>query len=166
MISNADARIMGYELEVTARPVANLHVTLGVGGLPTATAEKILNPANGDIRDRRMVLSPRLTVNLAADYEWKLARGVLGIYADMVRKSDHNFDIQNHPVTAEAAYSVANARLAYRTESGRYETAAFCKNVTDQRYRTYVYNLTDIGGYVQQALGMPRWCGVAGTMRF
>ena len=166
VISNANAKITGYELEVTARPVANLHVTLGVGGLPTATAENILNPANGDIRDRRMVLAPKLTVNLAADYEWQLSQGVLGVYADAVRKSAHNFDIQNHPVTAEAAYTVASARLAYRTQSGRYEVAAFCKNLTGERYRTYVYNLTDIGGYVQQIFGLPRWCGASGMVKF
>ncbi len=166
VISNANAKIMGYELELTARPAADLHVTLGIGGLPTATAENILNPANGDIRDRRMVLAPKLTVNLSADYEWHLSQGVLGVYADAVRKSAHNFDIQNHPVTAEAAYTVVNARLAYRMQDGRYEVAAFCKNLTGERYRTYVYNLTDVGGYVQQAFGSPRWCGVSGMVKF
>lgn len=42
----------------------------------------------------------------------------------------------------------------------------FGKNIFDEEYRTYVFNLTDFFGSLQQASGRESWWGISARVSF
>ena len=107
----------------------------------------------GEIRDRDLVLAPEVTLNGVVEYTWTTKNGSILAHLDFSHQGDHNFDIQNHPATVEEGYTIANARVSYISASEKYELVVFGKNIFDEEYRTYVFNLTDFFGSLQQASG-------------
>ncbi len=158
VISNADSRIYGAEIELETHPIDGLLLSIGAS-LLDAKAKGIPDPLTMTPRDRKMVLAPNVTLNGKVQYEWNFDAGHVIASVDGSYQGAHYFDIQNHPATREDGYFVGNATLTYLMSNENLEFRLFVKNFTGTDYRTYVFNLTDFFGSVQQALGWPRWYG-------
>jgi len=165
-ITNSDATVQGMELELQAAPTEGLEFQLGMSLIDTEVEALVDRNTGALIEDTEMVLAPELTVNGLVRYQWEAFGGNMVAQADFNHQDDHFFDITNKPVSAEDAYTVWNARLAYKTDDDKLEAAVFVKNLTDEEYRVYTFDFTAIGGFNQQFFAPPRWAGVSFAYKY
>jgi iron complex outermembrane receptor protein len=66
----------------------------------------------------------------------------------------------------QPAYFLHNVRLAYRTPSGNVELAGWCRNLTDEVYKTFAFDATSFSGVLINFVGEPRTIGVDLTVTF
>ena len=76
------------------------------------------------------------------------------------------FDNLNQPGLKEDAYTKLNARLSWLSSDERWEIAAWVKNLTDEVYRIYAFDLTADLGYIQEVYAAPRTYGVSVGVNF
>ncbi|WP_233710363.1 TonB-dependent receptor [Pseudomaricurvus albidus] len=169
-VFNTDAEVKGWELELQASPIAGLDVLLGVGYIDN-TVEDAYQLPSGQFVDRTAVLTPEWNINALVRYEWEFMGGMLAVQADATYMDDHYFQLKNSPVGAEDAYTITNARISYTSEDERWVVAGFVKNVTDEEYRTMVFDLASTpanGGFgmAENYYGTPRWWGVSASYKF
>ena len=73
---------------------------------------------------------------------------------------DQYFDSFNSPSHFEDSYSVANARLSWLDDDGRWTLSVFAENIADTEYRTFSFDLAFLG-FSTDVYGKPRWAGVS-----
>lgn len=165
LLFNADAEVLGAELEWTGLPTDALEISLGLGFLDSTV--KDVQDASGTIRDREMVIAPELSINAMARHTWDLAGGSsLALQLDGTYSADVYYDNLNQPALKEDAYAKLNARLSWVSPDERYELAAWAKNLTDEEYRIYAFDLTADLGYIQEVYHAPRTFGVTAGFNF
>ena len=67
---------------------------------------------------------------------------------------------------AQKALWLHNVRLAYRTPTGNVEIAGWARNLTDEVYKTFVFDASRFAGLVIHFVGEPRTVGVDLTITF
>lgn len=157
IIFNTDAEVYGAEFELITSPWDGWDFIFGLA-LLDATAEDIMNPATGAIRDRTMVSAPDMTFNGMARYAFPLWGGTMAVVATMQYQDETFFDIQNHPISRENGYVIGNARLQWTSPNENWHAAVFVNNIADEEYLSYTFDFTSFG-FNQQAWGRPRWVG-------
>jgi iron complex outermembrane receptor protein len=114
-----------------------------------------------------MVLAPEVSFNGMARYTWDLAGGAsIAAQLDGSYSSSVYFDNLNSPALEEGSYFKANTRLSWLSSDGAWEAAAWVRNLTDEEYRIYAFDLTGDLGYVQDTYNAPRTYGVTVGMNF
>jgi iron complex outermembrane receptor protein len=88
------------------------------------------------------------------------------VQADVQYSDDFCFTVLCAPVEKEKAYSVANARIGYAADGGRWEVAAFVNNLTEEEYRVYAFDSSLFAGVVAGVYAKPRTYGLTATWRF
>ena len=79
---------------------------------------------------------------------------------DFSWRSKVYLDPQQLDPISQPAYWLHNARLAYRTEDGRIEVAAWVRNFLDEQYRVDVFDITREFNTILEAWGDPRLFGL------
>jgi len=164
---NADkASIKGLEFDVTSLPVEGLELSLA-GTYLDAEYEDFVTPIGEDFSGNRMVATPEWSLVARARYEsqpvWDDKRIVFGVDASYT--DDQFFDTANTPRLGQGAYVLANARIALKPASDRWELAAFVKNITDEEYIVDAYDVADFG-FDELVYGNPQTYGVSLSYRF
>jgi iron complex outermembrane receptor protein len=59
----------------------------------------------------------------------------------------------------QRAYALHNIRLNWGLPGGMTQIAGWCRNLTDERYKTYAFDVSQFRGVVINNLGDPRSCG-------
>jgi iron complex outermembrane receptor protein len=165
VIFNTDAEVWGGEIEIDSRPIEGLTLQLGAG-LLHAEAEDIPTIDGTAVRDRDMVSAPDFSLSALVRYEWPALGGMLAVQAWGNYQNETWFDIQNHPISKENGYTVANFRASYAPDDGPWEIYAFLHNAFDEEYKNYTFDFTGLFGFNQQAFGPPRWWGVGARFNF
>ena len=159
-IFNADAENKGFELELQAAPVEGLDLLLGLGYTDTNIKNVDLGIGLGP-RDTKPVQSPKWNLNGLVRYEWPALGGYLAVQADIHYRSEHFFSLTQAQASTENGYTVANARVSYAPDNGRWEAALFVNNFTDEEYLVQTFDLATILGMTEQYYGLPRWAGAS-----
>ncbi len=159
VIFNADAEMLGAELELQASPAQGWDVVLGLAVLD-AEAKGIPSPLGGSF-NRTPVAAPEFSATALVRYEWPALGGKLAVQAWGNYQSAVYYDIQNVPVSKQGGYGLGNLRVSYSDAAERWEVAAFVHNITDEEYLSYTFDFTASFGFNQQAYGKPRWAGVS-----
>ena len=159
VIFNADAEMLGAELELQASPAQGWDFILGLAVLDPE-AKGIPSPLGGAF-DRTLVAAPKLSATALVRYEWPALGGKLAVQAWGSYQSSVYYDIQNVSVSKQDGYGLGNLRLSYSDAAERWEVAAFVHNITDKEYLSYTFDFTGTFGFNQQAYGKPRWAGVS-----
>jgi iron complex outermembrane recepter protein len=153
-----DARLYGFELEASAKPIAALTLDLGAGY--TDARYSRLVAGTGLTTTSRLPYAPEWTFTAGAQFEQDLSSfGLLTARFDYAYKSSQNVF---SPISLEPAYGIANARIAVRTAGG-VEVAIYGRNLFDERYA--VYRSVDLSGapgslgISNEFLGQPRELG-------
>lgn len=156
-VSNSDAEAKGGEIEITATPLVGLTLSLGAAFIDSEV-ESVPDVFGGTVR-AELPMAPAASVNLLAQYEWPMFGGSMALQLDGRWNDDQFLEGTNSEVSAEAAYSVWNGSVQYRTADERVRASVWVKNFTNEEYR--LYNL-DLGllGYIQQVYGPPRQAGI------
>ena len=148
------------ELEFVTHPIEGLEIILGASLLDAEAEDIPLNDGSGVTRDRDMTLAPEFSLNGLIRYQWPALSGSLAVQTDFTYQDDTYFDIQNHPVSSQDAYDVWNARVSYISSEENWSLTAFVNNLSDEEYRAYSFDVTNLFGFNQVAYGRPRWAGV------
>ena len=95
-----------------------------------------------------------------------LAGNTASVQADVLYTDKFCFTVLCAPVEKEAGYSVANARIGYAAENGRWSVAGFVDNLTNEKYRVYAFDSSLFAGVVAGVYAKPRTYGVTASFRF
>lgn len=158
----ADAEIYGLDAEASLRPLDGLDIRLGLGLL---SAEYV----NADIggRDRSgttLVNSPEVSFNGSVRYERQIGFGVASVLASGRYRSEELVEDEIAPIYQDG-YWISDLRLAYGAPDGRWEIAAFAKNLFDERPLIGSLSLTDFG-LAELTYGTPRRVGVSLNIQY
>lgn len=135
LVNAGRSRITGAELEAVLRPFRGFSLSGGLGLLDSEYRQLVLNGAN--LAGNDLIEAPRHTLNLAGDYSLDMSGGnALHFHVDSTHVASQYFSATNAPVFRVPAYWDVGARVALRLDGGRYEVAAYGKNLGDNRKST------------------------------
>jgi iron complex outermembrane receptor protein len=164
------ATIEGIELEVETKPFRDFTTSLNLGVLDTKMGHFISGAGSSDVEDftgHRLPLSPKFTAEALAAYTIDLPNDdLVKAQTSLSYRSKQFFDVRNDPLLIQGSYWLLNARVAYMTDDGRWEFAAFGKNLTGTKYLNYATNLSTPFGLLEQVVGPPMTGGVEVTFRY
>lgn len=163
-ISNAaDAEIYGAEFELQWLPVDQLFFNLGMGLLSTEYEDFVI--PSGDFSGNDITMSPELTFNGLIQYDIPMGdRGTVTLQTDFNYQDEVFFDALNNPLLGEDDYWLWNARVSWTSADERWEVAAFGRNLGDEEYMVYAFDLSFFG-FNEEMLGTPRSYGLEVTFR-
>ncbi len=170
----ANGKIDGFELELAGRPLEHLTLRANLGVLTRAeytnfiTTVLVNNVATTvDASGNQIARAPKETATIDAEYVFPLANGrQLAVGADLNYRSHIFFNAvtQNDPLQEQDAYTLINARLAYRIPVHGLTLGAYVYNLED---REYVHNANaPRNGAYPVSFGPPRTWGVTLTKSF
>ena len=151
ILNAEEARSYGAEIELSAEIFTG--VTLeGSFGKTTTELTNYTDPISGaNLSGNKAPFVPELDASLAATYTHDT-----GLFAriELVHQGEVYFNDQNDTSFMENGFTVFNATIGYRSESG-YELSVFGGNLTDE---TYYVNITpDLNA---GTVGLPQMIGV------
>jgi len=134
-----------------------------------------------DFSGNQLINAPRLSFSGTVRWDFELGRfGILTPRWDFAWTDDTPYDAtggqgqldvngntSKPPYTiGQVAYWIHNIRLSLRSQEGSWEMFAYCRNVADQRYRTFAFDASRFGNVIINFVGDPRICGAGATVRF
>ncbi|MGQ0430138.1 MAG: TonB-dependent receptor [Gammaproteobacteria bacterium] len=164
-VINLDAEARGIEAELNSRPLDGLTLQVGVSFMDSEV-KNILLPDLSTVVNHDLPQAPSFSGNALARYEFPLGGGTASIQGDVQYSDDFCFTVLCAPVEAEESYAVANARIGYGAEDGRWEIAAFVNNLFEEEYRVYAFDSSLFSGVVAGVYGKPRTWGLTASWRF
>ena len=159
-VQNLDASVLGGELEVVTNPWDRWEFAFGLSVLDAEQEDVATARVT---RDRPMPFSPDVTHNGLGRYTWPMLNGDMHIQLDYNYSDEYTMNAIDHPSLIQDSFVIANARIGWMSENGRWEAAAWVKNFTDTEY---VVNGFDTAVFSASAIlvpGAPRIFG--GTLR-
>jgi iron complex outermembrane receptor protein len=196
VILNADAaEVYGAEIDAVARPWPGAFANVRFGWLESQfldfvqlQQEIIVDHGVQVVVNRELqntgnplLNSPRFKVSLTGEQTISLGRwGAItarydGVWSDTTYydatqgRGIPNIDnIQFLPedTTAQPAFWLHNARLAYRPPGGRLEIAGWVRNITNQSYKTFAFDGSTFNATSIYFVGDPRTFGGTVTVNF
>jgi iron complex outermembrane recepter protein len=152
--ATADAEMKGVEVEVFATPLEGLDINLSYGWLDT---EYTKFESNSAIVGNQLMRAPETKVAAGIQYTLPIRDfGSAMLRGDFSYRTETFLDVQNTPIGAAPAYSLFNARLAVRHNSG-WEFSLWGKNLGDKEYIVHAF---DRGGAGFSVYGDPLMWGM------
>lgn len=163
--SNAGkAEINGLEAEFVARVSSGLDLNMTIAYLDA----KYTNFFEGgeDFSGNRLANSPEWAYSLGIQYRVNVrSGGELSVRGDYAWRDTVDFKRNNLPQFRSDTYSLLNARVSYTTPDNSWEISAYGRNLTDERYATYITVGRNAAGAADPSLpvtvfGEPRQYGI------
>jgi len=164
LLKNAsDAETVGAEFELQWLPVENLFINLGLG-LLDAEYKDFVDEDGGDFSGNEITLAPDLSFNGLAQWDIPVSFGKFTLQLDWTYQDKVYFDALNNELLSEDEYWIWNGRIAWTSTNEQFEVAAFGRNLGDEQYLSYAFDLSFFG-FHEQMLGTPRMFGAEFTYR-
>ena len=157
IVSNNNARTIGAELSVNARPVDGLVIGAGISVLDAKVKDLALAP--GLVRDVKPSFTPstQLAGQIAYTLPADISGGRVTLGVDGSWRSRAYANIRNFDADVIRQYFLANARINWKADDGHLTIGAGVDNVFDKRYETVNFNLATLCGCNEVSYGTPRW---------
>ncbi|MEM1153596.1 MAG: TonB-dependent receptor [Pseudomonadota bacterium] len=164
---NTDATIYGMDSEFALAPTDTTNIIAGVSLLHTEVEGVPIgvDPTNPLVVDRDAPQSPDFTFNGSIIQDIPLEFGTFSIQFSGYYNSGYFSQLTNAPNTKIPSFQVYNTRVSFTDPQQRYQLSVFAKNVFDEEYYTYAFDIA-ANGFTEQTLGPPRWLGVEGRYNF
>jgi iron complex outermembrane receptor protein len=156
-IINLNAKEVGFEAELTSRPIHGLMLQLGTSAL-SSTVEHVPLPDGVTYANHNLPQAAHFSGSALARYELPIAQGIGSVQADTTFTSRFCFSVLCAPVEHEPGYTVLNARLGYSV--GSFDIETFVTNLTNREYRVYGADNSLTAGFVYSIFAPPRMFGV------
>ena len=169
MTQNAgDAEIKGFELELEARPVAQLRLNAALGYLDAEYTRISANAAStGLTLQHKLIGTPEWTASAGAEYTIPAGeRGEVALRADYSYRAKTYFQLLNEESIAQSGYGLLNLRAAFNSADGAWTVATGVTNATDKVYRASGVSVLDSLGFSVGWYGRPREWFLQGIYRF
>ncbi len=170
---NSDAQVLGAELDFRANPLPGLSVQGSFGYLDTSfldfTVTKCVErgsrgecfPFTFDYGGNPLLSAPEFSLAAIVEYDIPLfGWGFLRPQYDFSWRSKLWLDPQKLDPISQPAYWLHNLRLAYRTPDERIEVAGWVENLTDERYKIDVFDLSRDYNSILEVWADPRTYGI------
>jgi iron complex outermembrane receptor protein len=174
VVNASDATIIGIEAGLDARVTDSFKLGLAATWLD-ATYDKLVTndlvyPELGerDLSGNRLTRAPEWQFAASAEYGIALGSSLgAAIRADYQWQSRQYFSFYNHELNSQKAYGVLNLTVGVGAQDGRWNVAAYARNLTDQFYVFYAEanvpaGFPSLGG----AIGPPRMYGLSLAYNF
>lgn len=156
-----EADISGVELEVLASVTDGLDIRFGAGFLDSEVSSQY-----ADYDGNSLPNAPETQVTGTIRYQFPMTSSLnLVLQADAKYTDSMYRESTNNPWLSSDSYTVVNARVGVAADSGKWELAAWAKNLTDEEYTQEVFG-SDIIGMVTALYGNPRQYGVTLNYNF
>jgi len=166
LINLGKSTINGGELELVSRPVRSLTIRGGLGLLDAKIDKGLINNGAVDISGKQLPNAPKVSTTLAGDWEAVTAPAVaLTLHGDLSYAASQYFEPANVPAIRQGGYTLLNARVALHHPDGKWEVAAWGRNLGDKFFLTTGANLATFGYYYTHR-NTPRTLGLEATYRF
>jgi iron complex outermembrane receptor protein len=168
----------GLELDVNARPVEDVTLSLGAGYLnATYRAGQITNPLSGyntptqpvltDVTGKRVEISPHWSLSASADWTFfKSDWGVADLYIDGNGVTKQYFNAADSVNSQQNGYAIFDARVTIASPDGKESLALWCENLLDREYATVIYDQSALVNYSFSERNTPRTFGAKATYRW
>ncbi|WP_374527114.1 TonB-dependent receptor domain-containing protein [Novosphingobium sp.] len=172
-------RMVGFELELKARPHPRLRLDASVGYLDTRYNDgQFLAPGDPAATDPRGIalgenafpFAPKWTASFSPTVTLvQFDKGGIDLSADVTYVSQQYFDPFNDRQAfgplgkGQSGYALVNASLRY--DAGNFSASIWAKNLFDKSYNAYGLNIESFG-FDFFTPGAPRTYGVEATVRF
>jgi iron complex outermembrane receptor protein len=195
VINASNAEVYGSELDLVARPLPGTFLNVRASWLESRfndfTQRQFVQQTVGlesrnilkeiDNTGNRLLNSPQFKVSLTAEQTIPLGRyGSLTARYDGAWTADTYFDategqgIPNEQgliwmpenAIAQPAYWLHNIYVGYRPPSGNIEIGGWCRNLTDEVYRTFAFDASNFTNTTIHLLGTPRTYGLTFSVDF
>lgn len=164
LLTNAsDAKTMGAEFELQWLPVENLFINMGLG-LLDAEYKNFIDDLGNDFSGNKITLAPDVSFNGLAQYDIPVSFGSFTLQVDWSYQDKVFFDALNNDLLSQDDYWIWNGRIAWTSVSEQWEVAAWGRNLGDEEYLSYAFDLSFFG-FQEQMLGTPRMFGLEVTYR-
>lgn len=148
----ASAEILGFELEMTALPMDDALIQLGIGYLDAEYVELDASVANLVLSDD-LINAPKWNLNLAAQYEYSIGDwGTLTPRLDLSYSSKTANDSSNTAQLMQPSYALLNLSMTWRDANDRWSATVAGNNVTDE---TYIVTGFAGSGVIEGVYGLP-----------
>jgi len=162
-----EGKASGAEFDFEALPFENLHVNLSLGLLNTKFTDFDVQTSATTVVDysgNRFVRAPKKSAVFGFDYDIPLASaGKITIGSDLKYQSKQYYFTtnQDNPRLAQDGYTLANARVAYKTADDALTYTAYVNNLSDKKYLNHALPGT-AGSFGDTSIwGEPRTFGVS-----
>jgi iron complex outermembrane receptor protein len=171
---NADKAVgYGFEFNAEAEPVDRLLLTAGLSYNNTEIKDSalftqpcgapctVLDPAGpiaGTVRidGNSLPNAPKWIANVTAGYSWPVGEGEVFVFTDWAYRSKINFFLYRSVEFTDDKLLEGGLRLGYRAAGGKWEVAAFGRNITNDRSLEGGIDFNNLTGFVND----PRTVGV------
>ncbi len=161
----AAAKIKGFELEVTAKPIRAIELNFGAG-YTDATYDDFPGCAPAtNCAGNRLPFVPKLSLNAGAQANVPVAGGELTLRGDLSWRSSIYYEAANVPDGRLPGYMLVNGRVAYSFANDRFTVALFGRNLFDKRYRDFSFYLAPFDQRMVR-WAVPRTYGLELSTRF
>ena len=133
----ATAKIDGAELEFIARPIEGLQIDGSYARL-NAKFDSFATGATGNFTGNHLPRSPKDKLNLGVQYSFPIEGWTVLGRVDYMNQSKMYFEASNIATQKQQGYINVDARVSVTSPDGRWELAAWGKNLTDELVATYV----------------------------
>ncbi len=179
---NADADVLGAELDLTFRPIDGLLLQAGVGWLDTAFREFLVEKqavepsgrggipgkvATFSYEGNPLIAAPRWSLSGYTEYELPLYR-----WGSLIPSFNYSFktrtylDATKAELISQEPFWLFGARLAYRTPGGAIEVAGWVENFMDKRYKIDSFDLARQFAQISEVWAEPRMFGITVSYAF
>ncbi|MCB1729938.1 MAG: TonB-dependent receptor [Halieaceae bacterium] len=164
---NTDATMYGMDTELTVSPTDTTNLIFGMSLLHTEVEDVPIgvDPENPIYVDRDAPQSPDFTFNGTIIQDFPLEVGNISVQFSGYYNGGYYSQLTNAPNTKIPSFTVYNGRVSFSDHQDRYEVSVFAKNMFNEKYYTYAFDIA-ANGFTEQTLGPPRWVGVEGRYNF
>ncbi|WP_158548442.1 TonB-dependent receptor [Parvularcula marina] len=163
----AEAEIFGVELESSVRATDNLRLDLALGYLDASYAEFIGENGQDVSGDLTPANSPDWTGRLGAEYRRDLSTDTeLVVAAAAAYRGDVYPTVSSSEILKQDSYTLVDASIGLEFQDGKYSLRLAGRNLTDERYRTQGFDLSDSLGYQLGYYGAPRTYSITAGVRY
>jgi len=120
------------------------------------------DPTHAAIDGNPLPQAPKVVLNLTARYGMPVAGGEAFLYTDWSYRSKVNFFLYESREFTGKAMTIGGLRAGYDWGDGKYEVAAFVRNLTNQIRVTGGIDFNNLTGFIND----PRTFGVQGKVTF
>lgn len=158
LVNLPKSRVLGAELELTARPVRSLRLNAGLGLLSTKIQDGAVSGTS--VVGNKLPNAP--AVSLSGGFEWTMIENggdKLNLSMNGNYNSKQYFDLFNINRISQKGYAVINGQLNYSFDNGKYSVGLWSKNILNKFYFRFNNDLLAGFGYDYGRLGEPRTFG-------
>ncbi len=177
--NGAEAEIYGFDADFVIQPSQNLSIS---GGFAVSKSEfksypnaQFLvplpisagggnDPIPGSAAGNELPYAPDFSGNIGFNYKVPLASGEINASANYAYSSGFFAGPDN--ILKQPSYGLLNAQLSWQTSDTGPTLGIFAKNITKEKYYTFLSAGNNPGGYNQGVRGAPRTYGVSLSYEF